>query len=234
MRTLGTIDLEMLHLAISGGGRVDESSLERSPLKRLGVGRILDALASLRDRGMLTINEDGSFSMTDASRRILWDEEVPLWARILRLLEIRSCSPSEILSLLNMRRQDMLSGELDGLARRGLVLFAPRIRDGRLEGIYEVLPDGIARLEAAEESGIFDAHLPGVPDALGIIDEISHMVGRSQSINPEEKHVISGKLSGLRDLIEAQTDSDLRPRMPGRDAREAAACNRGGSDTPLS
>ncbi len=41
MRRLGTTDLEILHLAVSRGGTFNENDLERSSLKRLGVGRIL-------------------------------------------------------------------------------------------------------------------------------------------------------------------------------------------------
>ena len=42
MRKLGTIDLEILELAINENGKFDENNLENSKLKRLGVGKILD------------------------------------------------------------------------------------------------------------------------------------------------------------------------------------------------
>ena len=50
MRKLGTVDLEILNLAIKENGTFNENNLENSELKKLGVGRILDALASLKDR----------------------------------------------------------------------------------------------------------------------------------------------------------------------------------------
>ena len=40
MRKLGTIDLEILHLAINENGKFNENNLENSNLKRLGVGKI--------------------------------------------------------------------------------------------------------------------------------------------------------------------------------------------------
>ena len=47
MRKLGTVDLEILNLAIKGKGTFNENNLENSDLKRYGVGKILDALASV-------------------------------------------------------------------------------------------------------------------------------------------------------------------------------------------
>lgn len=71
MAKLGTIDLEILNLAIKGNGTFNEINLENSELKRLGVGRILDELASLKDRKLILQNSDGSFSITELARKIL-------------------------------------------------------------------------------------------------------------------------------------------------------------------
>ena len=49
MRKLGTIDFEVLQLAMNENGTFDETHLENSKLKRHGVGKILDTLASLKD-----------------------------------------------------------------------------------------------------------------------------------------------------------------------------------------
>ena len=61
MRKLGTIDSEILDLAIKENGTFNENNLENSVLKRLGVGRILDALASLKDRKLISLNSDVLF-----------------------------------------------------------------------------------------------------------------------------------------------------------------------------
>ena len=53
MRKLGTIDLEILQLAINQNETFNETHLENSKLKRHGVGKILDTLASLKDRKLL-------------------------------------------------------------------------------------------------------------------------------------------------------------------------------------
>ena len=92
MTKLGWIDLEILYLGIKGDGNFNETGIENSELKRLGVGRILDALASLKDRKLINLNNDGSFSITDLAKHTLWDEQIPTWVKILRLLEIKPCS----------------------------------------------------------------------------------------------------------------------------------------------
>ncbi len=81
MRKLGTIDLEILDLAIKENGVFNENNLENSELKRLGVGRILDALASLKDRKMISLNSDSSFSITNLAREILWSNNIPTWQK---------------------------------------------------------------------------------------------------------------------------------------------------------
>jgi hypothetical protein len=81
MRKLGTIDLEILHLAMNGNGAFNENNLENSELKKQGVGKILDTLASLKDRKMISQNKDGSFSITNLAKEILWSQNVPTWAK---------------------------------------------------------------------------------------------------------------------------------------------------------
>ncbi len=102
MRKLGTIDLQVLHLAIKENGTFNENNLENSELKKLGVGRILDTLASLKDRKLVSLNSDGSFSITDLAREILWSGNIPTWAKILRLLQIKSCSIEQIVDILRI------------------------------------------------------------------------------------------------------------------------------------
>jgi len=101
MRRLGTIDLEILDLAMSVNGTFNENNLENSELKRLGVGKILDSLASLKDRKFISLNDNGSFSITDIAREILWSN-IPTWAKILRLLQIKSCSLKQIIEILRI------------------------------------------------------------------------------------------------------------------------------------
>ena len=90
MTKLTITDLEILHLGIKGNGKFDEKDIENSNLKKLGVGRILDQLASMKERNLVEMNKDGSFNVTELARHTLWDDQVPLWIKILRILEIKS------------------------------------------------------------------------------------------------------------------------------------------------
>ena len=106
MRKLGTIDLEILELAINENGKFNENNLENSELKRLGVGKILDSLASLKDRKYLELNDDGSFSITEIAHDILWSKNIPTWAKILRLLQIKSCTLDQVCRILKSTKDE--------------------------------------------------------------------------------------------------------------------------------
>jgi len=203
MRKLGTVDLEVLHLGIKQNGTFNENNLANSELKRLGVGRILDALASLKDRKLVLLNSDGSFSITDLAREILWSNNVPTWAKILRLLQIRSCSMEQFTDILRMS-EDKLIGDLEKLRKNQLVLMSPQRQEGRLFKVYEILPEGVEAIDKTEMEGFdntnFDKHRPEV-EILSLINEIVKEVQDSQ-IDQSEKDSITGKLSKLKDRLE--------------------------------
>lgn len=207
---LGTIDLEILHLAASTGGRIDESGLENSSLRRLGVGKILDALASLRDRDLIKLCEkDGGFLITEAARNILWTNDIPLWTRILRLLEIRSCTTAEIaiMLLLHNDRKVELCNTLDRLQREGFVMMEPQIRDKKVQKVYEILSEGARAAESFDKNGSkagMGMPTKSAPSPLNAIDEIEKMITSSPTITSDERRAILQKLSGLREMTEFQ------------------------------
>jgi len=202
MRKLGTVDLQVLHLAIKENGTFNENNLANSELKRLGVGRILDALASLKDRKLVSMNSDGSFSITDLAREILWSNNVPTWAKILRLLQIRSCSMEQITDILRMS-EDKLIEDVEKLRKNQLVLMSPQRQEGRLFKVYEILPEGVEAIDKTETEGFnntnFDESKPDV-EILSLINEIVKEIQDSQ-INQPEKDSITGKLSKLKDRL---------------------------------
>ncbi|MCH7877273.1 MAG: hypothetical protein IIA20_03440 [Thaumarchaeota archaeon] len=203
MRKLGTVDLEILHLAIKENGTFNENNLENSELKRLGVGRILDALASLKDRKLVSLNSDGSFSITDLAREILWSNNIPTWAKILRLLQIKSCSMEQITDIIRTSK-DKLKEDLEKLRKNQFVLMSPQRQEGRLVKVYEILPEGVDEIDKTETEG-FDNTNFGEPkpeiEILGLIDEIIEVIQGSQ-IEQTEKNSITGKLSKLKDRLE--------------------------------
>lgn len=203
MRKLGTIDLEILHLAINENGTFNENNLENSKLKRLGVGKILDSLATLKDRKMLSLNNDGSFSITDLAKEILWSKNIPTWAKVLRLLQIKSCSMEQIGDILKISR-DELDVEIEKLRKNQFVLMSPQRLDDKLVKIFEILPEGITEIDKTETEGFdkitFAESKPEI-EILSIIDEIIKEIQDSQ-LEQTDKNSINEKLSKLKDKLE--------------------------------
>ena len=203
MRRLGTIDVEILHLAINENGTFNETNLENSKLKRLGVGRILDALASLKDRKMLTLNSDGSFSITSMAREILWSVDVPIWAKILRLLQTKSCSVSEITDILKISEEKIFDS-IETLRKNQLVLMSPQRQNDKLVKIYEILPDGAEKIDKTESEGFEDARFGKIKPEVEILSLIEGIVKEIQDsqLDPEKKESIIEKISKVKEKLE--------------------------------
>jgi len=152
MTKLGVIDLEILHLGIKNGRNFNEKDIENSELKRLGVGRILDSLASLKDRKLIDLNKDGSFSITNLARYILWSDQIPVQVKILRLLEIKSCALETISDFLKISENQIIE-EIEKLRKNQLVLMSPLRQESKIIKMYEILPDGIEKMKEIEKLG---------------------------------------------------------------------------------
>jgi len=149
---LGIIDLEILHLGMKCGESFNENDIENSDLKRLGVGRMLDSLASLKDRKLVELNKNGSFSITDLAKNTLWSDNIPTWVKILRLLEIKPCS-FEIISILLQKTESEIYDEIEKLRQNQLVLMSPLRQESKIIKMYEILPEGIEKIKKIEEFG---------------------------------------------------------------------------------
>ncbi|MBT3685404.1 MAG: hypothetical protein HOG44_00160 [Nitrosopumilus sp.] len=203
MRKLGTVDLEILDLAIKEKGTFNENSLENSELKRHGVGKILDTLASLKDRKFISLNKDGSFSITELAREILWSSNIPAWARVLRLLQIKSCNLNQIVDIIGLS-EDKIIVEIEKLRKNEFLLMSPQRQENKLIKVYEILPEGIQEVDKTETEG-FDkikfGELKSNGGILEIIDEIKKDV--ANSINSDiEKNSIVEKLNNLKSKLE--------------------------------
>ena len=203
MRKLGTIDLEILFLAIKENGIFDENHLENSELKRHGVGKILDTLASLKERKFISLNSDGSFSITQLAKEILWSSNIPIWGRILRLLQVKSCNLNQIIEVLAID-EDKIIHEIEQLRKNQLVLMSPQRQEDKLIKIYEILPEGIHKIDKTETEG-FDqinfgeSKLNG--EILEIIDKIKEEI-QMTNIPEIEKNNIILKLNNLKNRLE--------------------------------
>lgn len=203
MRKLGTIDLEILHLAINENGTFNETNLENSELKRLGVGKLLDSLATLKDRKMLSLNRDGSFSITELAKEILWSKNIPIWAKILRLLQIKSCSIGQIESTLKISRNEIIE-EIEKLRKNQFVLMSPQRIDDKVIKVYEILPEGILEIDKTETEGFENTEFGKVKQDVEILSVIELIIKEIQDTQLEQskKDSIIEKLSAIKEKLE--------------------------------
>ncbi|MDC0173466.1 hypothetical protein OAI55_00280 [Nitrosopumilus sp.] len=203
MRKLGTIDLEILQLAVNQNGTFNETHLENSKLKRHGVGKILDTLASLKDRKFISMNDNGSFTITELAKEILWSSKIPIWAKILRLLQIKSCDLQQIIETINSSEEKIFN-ELEQLRKNQLVLMSPQRQDEKLIKVYEILPEGIEVIDKTETQGFENINFgKNEPEGeiIGTIDEIINEI-QKLSCSDNEKSNITKKLELLKNKLE--------------------------------
>ena len=203
MRKLGTIDLEVLFLAVKEKGTFNENNLENSELKRHGVGKILDTLASLKDRKFISLNSDGSFSITQLAREILWSANIPIWGRILRLLQIKSCNIDQITDILGTS-EDKIKQELEELRKNEFVLMSPQRQEEKLIKIYEILPEGIQEIDKTDTQGFNKSNFRKATLNGGIIEIINQIQNEIQksNITEHDKNKIIEKVKDLKNRLE--------------------------------
>jgi hypothetical protein len=203
MRKLGTIDLEILFLAIKENGTFNENNLENSELKRQGVGKILDTLASLKDRKFISLNSDGSFSITQLAREILWSPNIPVWGRILRLLQIKSCSLDQIIEIIRIS-EDKIIIEIEKLRKNQLILMSPQRKNEKLIKIYEILPEGIQEIDKTETEGFEQIKFRESKSTIEISETIETVIKEIHDleISQKKKEDIIKKINKLKDRLE--------------------------------
>ena len=203
MRKLGTIDLEILQLAINENGTFNENNLEKSKLKRFGVGKLLDSLASLKDRKLLLLNKDGSFSITDIAKEILWSKSIPVWARILRLLQIKSCSIEQITEIITISKNELYEN-LETLRKHQFVIMLPQRQEEKIIKVYEIQTEGIEKINSTEKEGFENIEFNESGKNLEILTSIDEIVNEIKKLetNQLEKEEIIKKLLKLKDNLE--------------------------------
>ncbi|MCE9653223.1 MAG: hypothetical protein K8Q89_09280 [Nitrosarchaeum sp.] len=201
MTKIGQIDLEILHLGIKNGRNFNEKDIEDSELKRLGVGRILDSLASLKDRKLIDLNKDGTFYVTDLARHTLWSEQIPLGVRILRLLEIKSYSLESISDILK-NPENQLFDEIEKLRKNQLILMSPLRQESKIIKMYEILPEGIERIKEIEESGFQNMNSDEIKPKKEIFALIDEIINEINEIEFNKKKEIILKLDKLKEKLE--------------------------------
>ena len=190
MSNLGTLDLEFLYLGIKNNGIFNEKDIEESELKRLGVGRTLDALASLKERNLILMNSDGTFTITDTAKKIFWDHQVPLRIKILRILDIKAFPLEKISTYLN-EDEKIVFEEIERLRKEQLIMMSPLRTDSGLEKMYEILDAGISELEKPHKN----THHKNNDE---LIEELILQI-KSLSIRDEQKKSILDKITQIKE-----------------------------------
>jgi hypothetical protein len=151
---------------------------------------------------MISQNKDGSFSITNLAKEILWSQNVPTWAKILRLLQIKSCTLNQIIRILKIS-EDKLINELEGLRKNQFVLMSPQRKEEKIIKVYEILPEGIEKIDNTETKGFssISSKETSKGGIFSIIDEIKKDIQESQ-IDEIKKDSIIKKLSKLKDKLE--------------------------------
>ena len=200
MVKLGVIDLEIIHLGIKGNGSFNEKNIENSELKRLGVGRILDALASLKDKKLINLNSDGSFSITDLARQTLWNKQIPTWIKILRLLEIKSCNIETVSDFLKKPETELID-EIEKLRKNQLILMAPLRQESKIIKMYEILPEGIEKIKKIEENGFQNDSLEEKKPKTEILELIDQIIKEISADSEVNKKSIILKLDEIKEKL---------------------------------
>ena len=199
MIKLGVIDLEILYLGIKEGRNFNEKDIENSELKRLGVGRILDSLASLKERKLIDLNNDGSFFITNLAKNTLWSEQIPTWIKVLYLLEIKSCSIETISDFLKKPEIELIN-EIEKLRKNQLILMSPLRQESKIIKMYEILPDGIEKIKKIEKTGFQNDSLEDSPrEIFELIDEIIKEISEEPEFN--NKNNIMSKLNEIKEKL---------------------------------
>ena len=203
MKKLGTIDLEILQLAINENGTFNENNLEKSKLKRFGVGKLIDSLASLKDRKLLLLNKNGSFSITDIAKEILWSKSIPVWARILRLLQIKSCNIEQITEIITISKNELLEN-LEKLRKHQFVIMLPQRQEGKIIKVYEIQSEGIEKINKTEKEGFENIEVNESGKNLEILTSIDEIVNEIKKLETSqfEKEEIIKKLLKLKGNLE--------------------------------
>ena len=200
--SIGSLDLEFLYLGYQNNGKFNESDIENSGLKRLGVGRTLDAIASLKERDLVTQNDDGTFSITNTAKQFLWNDTIPTNIKILRLLKIKAFSLSLISKYL-VTDKEKIEYEIEPLRKKGLVLMSPQRTEAGLEKIFEIMDAGTELLEKVDSGNFTDIDnfvKSSEKEVFEILDELQTIIDKA-AINNDSKEEIFEKINLIKSKL---------------------------------
>jgi len=202
MLNLTITDLQILNLGIIGNGRFDENDIAKSDLSKLGVGRILDQLASLKERNLIDMNKDGSFSITKEATSILWNSQTPTELKILKILEIGPQMSQKLASIL-LSTQEKIEKSLEELRKNHLILMSTVKNEMGIVKMYEILPEGAEYLERpTPEKNQMSSDSKKNSKNVQILENIIGKISGLTKFSEEEKTEIISSLKKIKENLE--------------------------------
>jgi hypothetical protein len=201
MTNLSPTDLKFIFLGIMRNGKFDEKTIANSELAKLGVGRILDQLASLKERNLILMNKDGSFSITDIARNTLWELKTPIEIRILKILEISPQTLENIAALLQIS-EEIIQKKIKELQWNHLVLMTTIKNDIGIVRSYEILPEGLEYLEKSNSGKTQSFHSNSKGENIRILQNIIEEIQNFKEISNDSKNKIISDLNKVKQSLE--------------------------------
>ena len=152
---------------------------------------------------MISLNNNGSFSITELAKEILWSKNIPTWAKILRLLQIKSCNIRQVEDILKISRNDIVE-EIEKLRKNQFVLMSPQRIEDKVIKVYEILPEGILEIDKTEIEGFDNTNFGEVKQDVEILSVIELIIKEIQDTQLEQtkKDSIIKKLTTLKEKLE--------------------------------
>jgi len=149
------------------------------------------------------MNSDGSFSITSVAREILWSVNIPVWAKILRLLQIKSSSAEQISNILRITKNQYFD-DLEKLRKNGFILMSPQRIDEKIIKIYEIQPEGIEKIDRTDKEGFKSISVEELKPEIEILSKIDEIIKEIKDSQMEQlkKDSVIKKLSQLKNKLE--------------------------------
>lgn len=203
MVKLSLLDLKLLHLGAKGNGDFDEKDIAKLELNKIGVGQILDHLASLKERNLIRINKNGTFSITEETKKFLWDENTPTELKILRILRV-SPQTLEKLSSFLLNQDNKIQKLIEELQKNHLVLMSTFKNELGIQKMYEILPEGLEYIDKAD-SGIIKNLNELNPQLknLEILQTTIQEIERLEGISEDVKNRLISNLQNIKNNLDS-------------------------------
>ena len=119
---------------------------------------------------------------------------------IFRIFDVSDTLHDKILKI----SEEKIFDNLESLRKNQFVLMSPQRQNDKLIKIYEILPEGIEKIDKTEAEGFkderFDAIKPEV-EILGLIDEVVKQI-QDLPVDADKKESIVERLSRVKEKLE--------------------------------